>query len=193
MNPSKINKSDSSLVLVMALTLITIISATLLAIVFKATEQPIADALRKEKLKAISAVLGNYANEPDKDEINLKNKYIYPAKNAEGKLIGVAFKTSSQEGYSGLIELMMGVDNNGKIKGLYVLNHKETPGLGDKMSHDFFKKQFIGKNLENFNFKVKKDGGDVDAITAATITSRAVSSALENGLEFYNDIKDNIQ
>ncbi|MGB4293017.1 MAG: FMN-binding protein [Bacteroidales bacterium] len=67
-----------------------------------------------------------------------------------------------------------------------MLEQKETPGLGTKMTEPFFKDQFNGKNPANFKLKVKKDGGEVDAITAATITSRAFCDALERA---YNTLK----
>jgi len=92
----------------------------------------------------------------------------------------VAINTFTNEGFSGNIELMVGFLEDGTIYNTAVLSHKETPGLGDKMDKkkSNFPDQFSGKNPAEFNLKVKKDGGDVDAITAATISSRAFCDAL---------------
>ena len=79
----------------------------------------------------------------------------------------------------------MGVDAKGEITGFQIIESKETPGLGTKAADQKFWGQFIGRTLENFKFKVKKDGGDVDAITASTITSRAVTHAMEKGLRIF--------
>ena len=69
-----------------------------------------------------------------------------------------------------------------------MLEHKETPGLGSKIA-DNFKEQFDGKNPAAFSLKVRKDGGDVDAITAATISSRAVCDALSRAFQAYEEVK----
>jgi electron transport complex protein RnfG len=76
---------------------------------------------------------------------------------------------------------------DGTIKGVEVLTHKETPGLGDKMekSKSNFSVQFEGKNPKTFKMMVKKDGGDVDAITASTITSRAFTDAVNRAYNAY--------
>ena len=78
---------------------------------------------------------------------------------------------------------MVGFDESGNILDVSVLEHKETPGLGTKMDDDKFKEQFRGKNPEEFNLEVKKDGGEVDAITAATISSRAFSDGVQRAYD----------
>ena len=107
----------------------------------------------------------------------------------EGKVTGVAFETSSP-GYSGAIKVMLGLGPDGKILGARVLAHKETPGLGDKME---VKKgdwilRFDGLSLENTpleKWKVKKDGGQFDQFTGATITPRGIINAIRSGLELF--------
>jgi electron transport complex protein RnfG len=99
------------------------------------------------------------------------------------KTTGYAFTTENNKGYGGNIQILMGIDDKCKITGFQIIQHAETPGLGDQAGKPFFKAQFEAKGLDNFKFMVKQDGGDVDAITAATITSRAVTTALEDGLK----------
>jgi len=81
---------------------------------------------------------------------------------------------------------MTGFSPDGKIFNISVLAHKETPGLGTKMSEPAFKNQFNDKNPSEFALKVKKDGGPVDAITAATISSRAFCDAVQRA---YNTLE----
>ncbi|MBQ5547296.1 MAG: FMN-binding protein, partial [Prevotella sp.] len=88
-----------------------------------------------------------------------------------------AVKTS-EGGFGGKIDMMVGFLADGTIKGTSVLSHAETPGLGANMTGKF-KDQFNGKNPASYNLSVKKDGGDVDAITAATISSRAFTGAVK--------------
>jgi electron transport complex protein RnfG len=90
-------------------------------------------------------------------------------------------------GYSGYFSVVFGLDIAGNITSVKILETLETPGLGSKASQPQFIDQFEGKRLDDFKFKVTKDGGDVDAITGATITSRAVCAALEQGLEAFKE------
>ena len=107
----------------------------------------------------------------------------------EGKVTGVAYEIFGS-GYAGEMKLMLGVDAEGKILGVRVLAHKETPGLGDKIE---VKKgdwilRFAGLSLGNppvEKWKVKKDGGQFDQFTGATITPRGVVDAIRKGLEFF--------
>jgi electron transport complex protein RnfG len=112
----------------------------------------------------------------DKDSLT-----FYPAMN-QGKYIGMAVETYTMLGFSGEIKLMVGFDMTGNIMNIAVLSHSETPGLGDKIENEKsdFSKQFRGINPDNFILKKKKkDNGDVDAITASTISSRAYCDAVQ--------------
>ena len=102
---------------------------------------------------------------------------------ANGNFKGAAVKTS-EGGFGGKIEMMVGFLADGTIKGTSVLSHSETPGLGANMTGKF-KDQFVDKNPNDFKLIVKKDGGDVDAITAATITSRAFSKAVDKAYQAF--------
>lgn len=91
---------------------------------------------------------------------------------------GVAVSTWTAKGYSGQVRLMVGFDKEGNIVGISVLEQKETPGLGSRMTENAFIGQFGGKNPGKNKLSVKKDGGEIDAITAATISSRAFCDAV---------------
>jgi electron transport complex protein RnfG len=107
---------------------------------------------------------------------------------SQGRIVGHAFLTEVQ-GYSGAISLMFGVDGDGAITGLQILSHTETPGLGAKIASAGFRDRFRSKRIENL--KLKKDApgtGQIDAITGATISSRAVAKALYATLDaFYKE------
>jgi electron transport complex protein RnfG len=177
------SKKESSFInMVITLFLVTAIAALALGGVYTATKEPIAIAKQKKLEAAIKAVLPDFDTittimVPDGDGDSLT--FYYAAKS--GEPIGVAIKTFTNSGFSGKIELMVGMFDDGTISNTAVLSHKETPGLGDKMdiAKSDFPAQFMGKNPADFKLKVTKDGGDVDAITAATISSRAFCDAVE--------------
>ena len=180
--------------MVATLTFVTAVAAFSLASVYEATKDAIAEAKRQEMLRAIKTVLPVYDNEPDKDTVVLVTgkdkrgrdvKRIFYRGRKKDAIIGVAFKSSTMEGYSGLIEVMVGVDPSGTVTAIEVLSHAETPGLGDKIALPFFEGQYRGKNLKNAKWLVKKDGGDFDQLTGATISPRAVTLAVKEGLEFF--------
>jgi len=182
---------------IITLTIICIAAAAVLAGVYNVTKEPIAISERQEKLRAIKMVLPPFSNEPDKEESKLsikdsatgvdKDILLYAGRDEENKMIGVAIENISKTGYGGDIKIMMGVDMNGEISGIYILDLKETPGLGSKIKEDWFKEQFKRKSLSNSKLSVKKDGGDIDAITGATISSRAVAYAIEEGLKVFEE------
>jgi len=116
---------------------------------------------------------------------------IYPAK-MNGKVVGYAVNTYTTKGFGGNITLMTGFKSDGTIVNISVLEHKETPGLGTKMTDTDFSGQFTGKNPADYILKVKKDGGDIDQLTGATISPRAVSGAVEKGLVWFRANKDTI-
>ncbi len=175
--------------MVLTLMVISLVSASALAFINKVTKEPIAKSVMAKKVEAIKQVVPEFNNDPiaEMQTIELADGKleIYPAKK-DGKLVGTAVKTFTDKGFSGHIELMIGLDTAKSIVNISVLQQKETPGLGTKMAEPLFKNQFNGKNPSSFKLKVKKDGGDVDAITAATISSRAFCDAIQK-------VYDNIQ
>jgi electron transport complex protein RnfG len=187
--------------LIIVLTSICIVSAIALAKIYDLTKGPIAHQKRLEVLRAIKTVLPPYDNEPDRDLAKLPKgvdkkgeeiKGVFYRGEKNGRLIGIAFTVTSHEGYGGNIELMVGVSPDGTIYGIEVLSHLETPGLGAKITRAKFKDRFKDRNLSNTKWAVKKDGGDIDSITGATISSRAVIKAVKEGLTFYEDHKASI-
>ena len=172
-------KKPSTLInMVVALLVITAISGGLLGLVYGMTKDTIAEVDQKKNAAAIAEVLGT--DENSKLETVTKDDLTYNlAYDAQGNLLGAAVKTFSNAGFSGRIELMVGLLADGTINKVSVLQQSETPGLGANMVNPKFKDQFDGKNPASFKLSVTKDGGDVDAITAATISSRAFSEAVQ--------------
>jgi len=184
-------KIESSLKnMILSLTLIALGASAALGFVYEVTKQPIERTKLNKKLEAIKAVVPSFDNNPDQEMFRLPtgegdSLEIFPARKGN-EIIGYAVRTSTQKGFSGYIGIMVGFSPDGTIINTNVLDQKETPGLGTKMTEPAFKDQFNGKNPAVFKMKVKKDGGEVDAITAATISSRAFCDALERA---YNTLK----
>lgn len=155
----------------------------------------IADRRMEDRLASLAQVLpaDRYDNNPLQSTLTLadaegKPVVVYRALQ-QGQLVGVAYEIRGS-GYAGEIRLMMGVDVQGRIFGVRVLSHKETPGLGDKMEikKSAWIDRFSGLSLAAplpERWKVRKDGGDFDQFTGATITPRAVVGAVKRGLEFF--------
>lgn len=163
---------------------VTIASGLLLGFVNNITIGPKAAAKLEKKLSALQLVLPEFTNNPVDDfellHVNgLKDSVeLYPAFSNE-VFSGMAVTGISEKGFGGLIKIMVGFTNQGLIKNIVVLEQKETPGLGTKVKDEAFIKQFRDKDLSQFNLKVVKDGGEIDALTGATITSRAFCDATQ--------------
>ena len=183
-------KKPSTLInMVVALLVITAVSGGLLGLVYGMTKDTIAEVDQKKNAAAIAEVLGT--DENSRLETVTKDDLTYNlAYDAQGNLLGAAVKTFSNAGFSGRIELMVGLLADGTINKVSVLQQSETPGLGANMVNPKFKDQFDGKNPASFKLSVKKDGGDVDAITAATISSRAFSEAVKLACEGFEANKN---
>jgi electron transport complex protein RnfG len=181
------------------LTLIGAACAAVMAFVDQETKTPIAKSLAAEKMDAVKLVLPPYDNDLAKDAVTIEDKDLgmeitfYPG-SKDGVKVGAAFATVAPNGYGGPIDIMIGVDTAGVVTGLEILKHAETPGLGSKISTPKFKSQYIGKSIEDPKvWAVNKDpGGTFVPITGATISSRAVTSAIANGLEFFDAHKAEI-
>lgn len=183
-------RESSFFSMLVTLVMVTLVASLSLGFVFKWTEQPIAKANIEKQLKAIRAVVSGYTNDPVLESYKVQfangndSLEFFPARK-DGKLIATAVKTFSPEGYSGDVWLMVGIDTTGSIITVAVVRHSETPGLGSKMSAPEFIKQFTGKSSAKNKLKVSKDGGEIDAISGATISSRAFSEAVELACETY--------
>lgn len=181
--------SSTLLNMVLSLGIITIVAASLLAWVHDATQEPIAEAVKQKQIDAIKAVAPKFTNNPvaDKWEWTLKGMpetfVVFPAYDGD-KFCGAAVEGYSLNGFSGRVGVMYGFDADGNVTGYEVLQHAETPGLGAKMQEwfrmDAGKRSVIGHNPDYDVMYVSKDGGAIDGITAATISSRAFLEALHN-------------
>jgi Na+-translocating ferredoxin:NAD+ oxidoreductase subunit G len=169
--------------MVLVLLVISLAASMSLGAVYNLTKDPIAKAQKQKKEAAIKQVVPDFDNlEPVSvmPEDGIDPVIINKAFKGE-ELVGYAVETYTDKGYSGRILLMVGFLPDGTIINTAVLKHTETPGLGDKMdaSKSAFPAQFKDKNPESFILEVRKDGGEVDAITAATISSRAFCDGVQ--------------
>jgi len=180
--------------MVLTLFLVTFVSASILGFVHSITKDKIEEAKLKAQNKAIESILPEFtelgASYKAASEGSTDSLLVFPAYNASNDLVGVAVKTFSKNGFGGLIDVMIGFKPDGEISGYQVLEHKETPGLGSKAQTWFSnmdkpKQNIIGKNPAKTDMHVSKDGGDVDAITASTITSRAFLEAVRRAYDTF--------
>ncbi|MGC9352920.1 MAG: RnfABCDGE type electron transport complex subunit G [Mariniphaga sp.] len=195
-------KRESTFInMVLTLFVVTFVAAAALGFVYDLTKDAIEEAKMKAQSEAIEKVL------PEFDELGESFKVaiaasedsldIFPAYKG-GEMVGVAVKTFTTKGFSGFISVMAGIDSSGNLCGYEVLEHSETPGLGSKMNEWFRNTEkptqnVIGKNPQTHQFEVTKDGGDIDAITASTITSRAFLDALTRAFEAYNNSNQHLE
>jgi Na+-translocating ferredoxin:NAD+ oxidoreductase subunit G len=184
------NKKSTFTNMVLTLFIVTLAASTTLGFIYELTREPIAKAKLREKNMAIRQVVPVFSNQPNQEAFQVRAEgdslTLFPAKQND-KLVGIAVATFTDQGFSGKIRLMVGFNPDGTINDISVLDHAETPGLGDKIEQNKsnWSKQFKGKDPENFNLQVKKDGGDVDAITAATISSRAYCDAVQKAYQAF--------
>ena len=181
--------------LIIVLTAICLVATMALARVYDITKGPIAEQERLRTVNAIKAVLPAFNNDIDKDaqevvvgrdkkERDIKIKF-YTGKRDESP-VGVAFQVTAPDGYAGDISVLMGVTPEGKITGIEIISQRETPGLGNKILQEGWRGEFKGRSLEDGpKLAVKKDGGEIDQFSGATISPRAVVSAVKRGLEMY--------
>jgi len=180
--------------MVMALLLVAVIAALLLGLTDIVTRAPIAEAEKAALHKALEQVLPEHANDPLEDVIDIKpvgsseSKQFYPARNGQGEIGAMAWEVVAPDGYSGTIRILMGLLPDGSIHAIRITSHRETPGLGDGIVHNSrWLNSFAGRTLENVRWGVKKDGGEFDQFTGATITPRAVVKAVKHGLELFQN------
>jgi len=189
------NKSIWSLPVILAV--ITVITSAVLMLTHELTKDTIEQQRLEARLKSLQRLLPEqlFNNDVIADAVTIfepeqlghrKPKQLFIAKK-DGTITALAIPVVARNGYSGDIELMVGVTVAGKITDVAIINHKETPGLGDLIERNKsdWLQQFPGHSLENpeqKNWKVKKDGGQFDQITAATITPRAVVAAIKKAL-----------
>ncbi len=178
-----------TLKLILVLTSICAISSALLAAVYSKTKEPIEATLALRTAKAAAYVLPAGVETPVKQEIEGIPFYVA---RKEGAFAGAAVTGRSVNGYGGEVVLMVGISSEGKLVNFQKLVASETPGLGSKMESDTFRNPLQGRSIAA-NWIVKKDGGDVDAITAATISSRAALECIRDAINKYNQVATKLQ
>ena len=173
-------KAESTLInMLLSLTLIAVVAGGVLGLMSAVTEEPIAQANQQKKEAAIKAVLPEFAS---LEAMTIDGMECNLALDAEGLPVGMAVESGSDKGFGGRLGVMVGFDMEGTVTGYQIVQTSETPGLGAKADTWFQadgKSPVIGKNPAN-PLSVKKDGGDVDAISGSTITSRAFCEAINN-------------
>ncbi|MBN1951619.1 MAG: RnfABCDGE type electron transport complex subunit G [Bacteroidales bacterium] len=178
--------------MVLTLFLVALGASAAMGFVYELTRDGIAKAEAAKLDLAIKRVVPEFTNEPGKEFFKLtdtdgENLVFYIAK-SDQDTIGYAIETYSKNAFGGMLRLLVGLRPDGTIHGVAVLEHKETPGLGTKMTEEPFQSQFPGKKYPpEVTVSVTKDRGDIDAITASTITSRAYCEAVDKAIKaFYS-------
>lgn len=200
-NPNK-NYSKTALINAYTLGAFAVIAALVLGSIYVATKDRIDASRLLAEQKALLEVIGDYPHENEllndrleltSDELELLNTsdsaQIYVIRH-QGKTTGFIFPAVAPDGYSGDISMLIGISSNSEVLGVRVVDHRETPGLGDKI--DIKKSDWIlgfaGTSLSNpsiENWAVTKDGGTFDAFTGATITPRAMVNRVRSVLEYF--------
>lgn len=180
----------------LSLLLITAVVGLLLSQINKLTAKPIAKAKALKLENAIKDIVPDFDNNPIKESYLMPSAdgdslLVYPAL-MNGQIVGFAVNSFSNNGFSGKIEILVGFDTQNKVVNYSVLSHAETPGLGSKMGEWFKDKNkpsqsIIGRNLNEEMLFVNSDGGQIDAITASTITSRAFLEAVNKAYTAYKE------
>ena len=186
------------------LTVITVVSGLLLGLVYDITKEPIAIAQENTRQEAFRSVLPDAAsfeeyegydaekagallveNGYDPDEIS----DAVTGKDAGGEIVGYVVNVISHEGYAGDIEISVGIASDGTVTGIEMLSISETAGLGMKAAEADFKDQFKDKSVQKFTYtKTGEDGDDkIDAISGATITTNAVTNAVDSALVYFQN------
>lgn len=184
------------------LTAITVVSGCLLGIVYEITKEPIAIAQENTKQEAFRSVLPDAASFDTYTELDTEsaasllseNGYtsdditeVAVGKDESGETIGYVINVTSHEAYDGELQVSVGIAADGTVKGIEMLSISETAGLGMKADEDDFKNQFRDKKVEKFSYTKTGEDGDnmIDAISGATITTNAVTNAVDSALVYF--------
>lgn len=189
------------------LLLFSIAGTAILAYTFNLTHERIAQSEDAARLKLINQIVPTtlYDNDLLKDNINLppsgqlgtdQNSIAYRGR-LHGEPSVVVLEAIAPDGYSGKISLIVAINYAGVISGVRVVAHKETPGLGDYI--DIAKNKWISlfdgashQRYQEGEWKVKKDGGQIDYMAGATITPRAVAKAVHKALHYFEENRDKL-
>jgi electron transport complex protein RnfG len=181
-----------------------LLTTALIAATFLNTQDSIAENIRQAEEKALleivprsrhnNSMLDDTQPIADSQLLGLRtSKTLYIARQ-DGQPVAVILPTTATDGYSGDIDMIVGINSNGTVAGVRVLSHRETPGLGDGIDRkkSTWVDGFAGRSLSNptaERWTVKKDGGDFDQFTGATITPRAVTQAVARALQYFQSNK----
>lgn len=198
-----LKNTENFFVLGLFLAVLGLISAVLLAVFSDIVSEPIAAAELRTTNEALKQILPAFDNQPSEDQIVLKQgdmEITFMGAVKDGRLVAVA-ASGARKGYAAPVQALIGFDLDGKIRAVLITKQNETPGLGANVCQRQFKKtifnlfekrpeglapnsfldQFNGKTAEpGTNWKVRKDGGNIDYVTGATITSRTITELADS-------------
>lgn len=183
---------------------ITLVAGALLGLVYEVTKIPIAQAQEDAKQEAYRTVLADadtFVNEEGFKESKAQkilNKAGYVSddisevvvgQDTSGETVGYVITVTSHEGYGGDIQISVGIETDGTVKGIEMLSISETAGLGMKATEADFKDQFKDKKVEQFSYTKSGEEGDdkIDALSGATITTNAVTNAVDSALAYFQE------
>lgn len=183
---------------------ITVVSGLLLGLVYDITKEPIATAQENTRQEAFRSVLPEASSFEEYEgydaekagELLRENGYdpdeisgAVTGKDDSGEIVGYVVDVISHEGYAGDIEISVGIASDGTVTGIEMLSISETAGLGMKAAEADFKDQFKDKKVEKFSYTKSGESGDdmIDAISGATITTNAVTNAVDAALVYYQN------
>lgn len=191
----------------LALGLVVVLGTGLLAIVHELTRERIEEQERRAVLRQLGEIVGadRYDNAMHEDVFSFRHEAAFPggqtvtafrARRA-GEPVAVILRLVAVDGYNGDIQLLVGIDYDGRLAGVRVTSHKETPGLGDwiEVERSDWIRQFAGRSLSDpppERWAVARDGGAFDQFTGATITPRAVVRAVRKALEYFAANRDTL-
>ena len=211
-NSEKIKSPFSPLVTKMIISAVVlgvfaIVGTTMVAFTFEQTKEQIAENQKQATLKSLHQLIppNKHDNDIFTDTLSITNLELLGSKNPvtifrarkNNKPIAAILTAVAPDGYTGKITLLVAINYNGSLAGVRVVKHKETPGLGDAIEIEKSKwiTQFDKKSLSNpakKYWKVKRDGGEFDQLTGATITPRAIVKAVHKSLLFYKQQRDKL-
>ncbi len=187
--------------------LFAVVATGLLAFTYENTREQIAQSERNALLRRLNELIPEAQHENDllTDTIEIPANDLlgttatttgYRARRA-GRIEAIAFTAVAPDGYNGAIRLLVAIERDGRVAGVRVVSHRETPGLGDaiEIERSPWISGFDGRSLSAPNptrWRVRKDGGDFEQLTGATITPRAIVKAIKNSLQFFAMHRDTL-
>jgi H+/Na+-translocating ferredoxin:NAD+ oxidoreductase subunit G len=190
--------------MIVVLTLISACASLGLAAFSEHTRPAIAENERMFTLRSINKVIPKaskpdpcekvpprFDNSPDQDAICIDGSIVYRGREGTD-IVGVAIETIGDKAYSGTITCLVGLDMQGRVTGIEILKHAETPGLGAKIEECGWRSQLIGNAPGSIKWDVAKDGGDIDQLSGATISSRSVIDSVTKAMKIFSKNKDEI-